>query len=119
LIQIGLADDNCTGALEAPNRLSIFFGLVRESRTGSGRRHARDVDVVLHHYRHAIQAAFVVQHSGLGDSFVLVAERDENAGVAERLDACVAAPDSLRGRHNTLCPPRSELAAGGRVQPNN
>jgi hypothetical protein len=102
LIQIGLADDNCTGALEAPNHLRILFGLVRESRTCRGRRHFRDVDVVLHRHRHAVKFAFLVQRFGLRNNFVLVAERDENAGVADRFDACLAAPKGLGGRYNTI-----------------
>ena len=105
LVEIGLADDERAGRAQARHRGRIVRRLIAEGRTGRRRRHAGDVDIVLHRDGNAIKRApggSRAKRARFGQYFGFRPQADEYGAVAMRADAREAAGDGLFRR----CRPR-------------
>ncbi len=103
LIEVGLADDDGAGALEAGDAGRVPRRLIGEGRAAGRGRQALDVDIVLDRDRHAVEREIGVAFRGerlrARARVGLLAQHDEDGGIAVGADARVAVGDGrLRAR---------------------
>src|SRR5262245_66151707 len=104
LIEVGLANDECTGGLEQPNSPCVTVWRIGVGGARSRRRKAGNIDVVLDGLRYAIKGQATValgrKRACLADDHGFFTQADEDCGI---IDLANAAKRSLDRLHECGC----------------